>query len=306
MTDILIVGSGALATLFAARLAAAEHAITLLGGWAEGLRALRENGARLVEADGRELRFPLMVASEPGQCRGARFCLVLVKSWQTGRAAAQLAQCLAQDGLAITLQNGLGNREILAQSLGAGRVALGSTSTGATLLGPGLVKAGGEGVISIETHPALGPAAQALRSAGFNVQVVQDARALVWSKLIINAAIYPLTALLRVPNGGLLERPTARALMRALAQEAAAVAAAEQVRLAPGDAADAVEAVARQTALNHSSMLQDIQRGAPTEIDAICGAVARSGAKHGIPTPLTSACWQLVQAAVEGQILSNS
>lgn len=296
---ILIVGTGALATLFASRLTQAGHRLTLLGSWREALEALRENGARLVDAHGNEQRFPVRVTDDPRECRGAKYVLVLVKSWQTERAALQLKECLAEDGLAVTLQNGLGNREILAGKLGAARVALGTTTTGATLLGPGLVKAGGEGIISIEAHPALGPIEEALKSAKFKVEIVEDARSLIWSKLVINAAINPLTALLRVTNGGLLERPAARALMHALAEETAAVASAEKARLAFNDPASAAEDVARKTAANHSSMLQDIQRGAPTEIDAICGAITRRGARHKIPTPINQACWQLVQALVQ-------
>jgi 2-dehydropantoate 2-reductase len=296
---ILIVGTGALATLFAARLTQAGHSLTLLGTWPEGLNALNQGGARLVDANGNEQAFSVRATADPADCPGAKFALVLVKSWQTERAARQLAECFAEDGLAVTLQNGLGNREILAKQLGAARTALGTTTTGATLLGPGLVKAGGEGVISIEAHPALGPLEEALRSADFKVEIVQDARSLVWGKLVINAAINPLTALLRVPNGELLERPAAQAVMRTLAEEAAAVAAAEKVKLAFSDPAAMAEEVARKTATNYSSMLQDVRRGAPTEIDAICGAITWAGRQHGLPTPINQTCWQLVQALAQ-------
>ena len=175
-----------------------------------------------------------------------KHALVLVKAWQTERVAGQLKECLAEDGLAVTLQNGLGNRETLAQSLGLGRVALGVTTTGATLLGPGLVRAGGEGIISIERNQALGPIEAALKSANFNVKIVEDAQSLIWGKLVINAAINPLTALLRVPNGKLLERPSAREMMRALASETAQVAEAEKIRLPFPDPIAAAEEVALQ------------------------------------------------------------
>jgi 2-dehydropantoate 2-reductase len=250
--------------------------------------------------DGHQFRIPVLASNDPRDCAGAELALVLVKSWQTERAAHQLRECLAADGLALTIQNGLGNREILVEHLGASRVALGSTTTGATLLGPGLAKAGGEGTLSIEGHDRLGPLQQALRRAGFRLDVVQDARALIWSKLVVNSAINPLTAILRVPNGQLLERPAAREMLHALALETAAVAQAEQIDLANSDPVQLVENVARGTAANHSSMFQDIQRGAPTEIDAICGAVTRAGLQHSIPTPFNTACWRLVQALSEG------
>jgi len=323
-SDLLIVGTGAMATLFASRLTSAGCAVTMLGAWPDGLAALREQGARLVDANGHEQRFSVRVVDDARECKNIKHALVLVKAWQTDRAARQLADCLAQDGIAVTLQNGLGNREILAKYLDVlfttesteniekkqkkgsvnsmvkdsplSRVALGTTTTGATLLGPGLVKAGGEGKISIEAHPALGPLEEALRNAKFDVEIVRDAKSLVWGKLVINSAINPLTALLKIPNGELLKRPSARALMRALVEETAAVAAAEKIKLPFSDPADAVEEVARKTALNHSSMWQDVQRGAPTEIDAICGAISRMGKQYQIATPINDACWQLVQA----------
>ena len=296
---ILIVGTGALATLFAARLARAGESVTMLGTWQAGLLALRQEGARLMDARGSVQAFSIRATDDPRQCTDVRYAVVLVKSWQTARAAGQLADCLDANSLAITLQNGLGNRETLARVLGTSRVALGSTTTGATLLGPGLVRAGGEGTVSIEEHAAAHGLAQSLQAAGFRVEVVQDARSLVWSKLVINSAINPLTALLRVPNGQLLERPAARGLLRALAEETASVAVAEKVTLSSGDLVRMVEDVARRTAANHSSMFQDILRGAPTEIDAICGAVARAGQQHNIPTPINRACWQLVEALAQ-------
>jgi 2-dehydropantoate 2-reductase len=158
---------------------------------------------------------------------------------------------------------------------------------------------GGEGIISIERHPALGPLEDALKSAKFNMQVVDDAQSLIWGKLVVNTAINPLTALLRVPNGKLLESPSAREMMGALAAETAHVAEAEKIHLPFSDPIAAAEEVARKTAANHSSMLQDILRGAPTEIDAICGAVVKTAQKHNIDAPANWACWKLVKAVTE-------
>lgn len=296
MDNILIVGTGALGSLFAARLVQAGYQVTMLGTWKEGLEAIRRNGVQFLDSTGAQHTLQVNAIDNPRECVGIKHALVLVKAWQTERAATQLRDCLAHDGLAVTLQNGLGNRETLIRSLGQQRVALGVTTTGATLLGPGSVKAGGEGPISIERNLALGPLDTALRSANFNVRVVEDAQSLVWGKLVINSAINPLTALLRVPNGELLERPSAREVMRALARETARVAYAEEIELPFEDPVAAVEEVAHKTAANQSSMLQDILRGAPTEIDSICGAVVAYGEKHHLPTPANWDCWKLVRA----------
>lgn len=296
---ILLTGTGALASLFAARLAAAGAQVLMLGSWPEGLRALNEHGVRLQQEDGSLTSYPVEAFSDPSACGTADAAIVLVKAWQTHRAAGQLQACLAPHGVALTLQNGLGNREVLAAALGADRTALGVTTTGATLVEPGVVRAGGEGTVTVERRPQLVSLVDLLRGAGFHVEESDSPESLVWSKLVINAAINPPTALLGVPNGRLLEMPPARELMARLARETASVAAATGLPLTFPDPVEAAENVARRTAANHSSMFQDLQRGAPTEIDAISGAIAREGQRLGVPAPVNETMWQLVRAAVE-------
>lgn len=296
INDILIVGTGALATYYAARLSRAGLRVHMLGSWEAGLSSLQKQGARILDEDDIERAYPVHATSDARECRGAKFALILVKAWQTERAARQLKDCLAEDGMAVSLQNGLGNRETLTRDLGPGRVGIGVTTTGATLLGPGLVRGGGEGVVSLERNQAFGPLKEALRLAKFSMQDSEEVESLVWGKLVINAAINPLTALLQVPNGELLERSAARSLMIELAVETAAVAAAEKIRLPFDDPAQAVEAIARQTASNYSSMLQDLRRGAHTEVDAINGAVVQHGNKRGVSVPVNQIFWQLVLA----------
>lgn len=300
--SLLIVGTGAMACLFAARLAEAGVRVTLLGSWPEGLEALQTHGVRLVGTDGSEQAYAVDATGDPADCAGTHLALVLVKSWQTERAARQLADCLPPEGLALTLQNGLGNRERLVQALGPQRVALGVTTIGATLVGPGRVRPGGEGTVSLGAHTGLEPLADLLRRAGLPVDVVPQADDLLWSKLVVNAAINPLTALLQIPNGELLARSSARTLLGTVASEAAAVATALGHRLNYADPVAAAEAVARRTASNRSSMLQDILRGAPTEIDAICGAIVAAGEKCGIPAPVNRTLWLLVRARTAGEV----
>jgi 2-dehydropantoate 2-reductase len=298
-TELLIVGSGALATLFAARLSAAGVDVMMLGSWGEGLAALRKNGAYIEGSESQTVR----ATDNPADCRGAKLALVLVKSWQTEHSASQLADCLANDGLVVTLQNGLGNDTILFNFLGLQRVARGVTTIGATLVAPGVVRSGGEGVITLEAHSRLAKLEEMLGLAQFKVGVVADVEPVVWGKLIVNAAINPLTAILQVKNGELLTSPRARVLMGQLAQEAAQVAAACAVVLPYLDPVQAVEEVARRTAGNISSMLQDVLRGTPTEVDAINGTVIRRGEQAGVPVPVNRTIWSLVKAlSVRGKI----
>ena len=172
----------------------------------------------------------------------------------------------------------------------------GVTTSGAALVAPGLVRVAGEGLVSLKTHPRLEAFTALLTESGFQSKVVLDAASLIWSKLVINASINPLTALLNIPNGELLLRPSARELMGKLALETASVAAAQNIHLSFEDPVQAVEAVALKTSENISSMLQDIRRGAPSEIDAICGAIMRAGKALNVATPLNDVMVSLIKA----------
>jgi 2-dehydropantoate 2-reductase len=294
--SILIVGSGAMASLFAARLVDSGVRVTLLGSWQAGLQALRQHGVRLLGSNGDQVAYPVRVVERPQDCAGFQNALVLVKSWQTPRAARQLESCLPPQGLALTLQNGLGNRETLEASLGRQRVALGVTTTGATLVEPGCVRPVGDGSVSLGAHPRIESLADMLQQAGFNIDIVENTETLLWGKLVINAAINPLTALLEVRNGELLNRPTSRDLLGLTAREAAYVAESQGVRLPYADPVEVTENVARKTSTNTSSMLSDIQRGTPTEIDAISGAIVKVGEKINLSAPINRTLWHLVKA----------
>ncbi len=294
----IIVGTGALACLFAARLAPHTR-ITMLGTWQEGLDAIGRSGVRLISSHGAVELVRVPVTSDPSDCEGASKALILVKSWQTERAARQVASFLPGEGLALTLQNGLGNLEILCDVLGDDRVAQGVTTMGATLKAPGNVRAGGEGPTHLALHGWIDGWVELFKQAGIEVHVSENVQELVWGKLTINAGINPLTALLEISNGELVKSHTATALMHAAAQETARVAGALDIELPFANPAHAVEQVARATAANISSMLQDIRRGAPTEIDAISGAIWKEGERLGVPVPISWTLWKLVRSKVE-------
>jgi len=291
--SILIVGTGALATLFATRLASVGVNVTMLGSWLEGLAALNHTG---IKVEGEDRLVHIHATDNPADCQGMRLALVLVKSWQTERAAHQLSTCLTKDGVALTLQNGLGNDTILARMLGLRRVARGVTTLGATLIAPALIRMGGDGPVSLEVHPRLGPLEKMIRLAGFDLHLVDNVQSLVWGKMVVSSAINPLTALLRVENGELLNHPTTRTLMGELACETALVANKLGVGLPFRRPEREVNDVARRTAGNYSSMLQDVLRGSPTEIDAINGSIIHLAEDNGIEVPVNQTVWSLVKA----------
>jgi 2-dehydropantoate 2-reductase len=285
---IALIGSGALACLFASRLHPVAD-VVLVGTWPAQMAVLAAEGLLVEELDGRVTHHPLAVRL-PEQ--GCDLALVLVKSTQTAAAIPRIAASLAPHGRILTLQNGLGNREILAAQFGGERVAAGSTSVGATVLGPGRIRHAGHG----PTYLPVGweELASLLKQVGMETHLTADMDSILWGKLLINAGLNPLTALLRQPNGYLAENPLARELMYRAGEEAAAVATAAGVRLPEGDLRGRLLGVARATAGNRSSMLQDVDRGAPTEIEAITGQVVKFGRQYHIPTPINDLFWQLL------------
>jgi 2-dehydropantoate 2-reductase len=298
VTEILIVGTGAMALLFGGRLAAAGIKVSLLGTWQDGINAIRQSGVRIRTSAG-EVSYPVFVTDDPREIKKSLVSLVLVKSWQTERAAQQLKDLIYPDSIVLSLQNGLGNLAILKDALGEEHTALGVTTYGATLVEPGVVQPGGEGIITLGSHPRLRELKNSLQGAGFSVEETTDLPGLLWSKLVINAGINPLSALLGVKNGELLESKAARRIMSYAAEETAAVALEKDIQLVYENPVLAVEKVAAATAGNTSSMLQDLKRGAPTEIDSICGAIVREGKKVNIPTPVNKFLLNLIQSKVD-------
>lgn len=304
MMKIGIIGVGGLACLFGSFLSPLAD-VVLLGGWQEQIRTLQTQGLKLIGADGRSQHHVLQATGNVDDMGQVDVALVLVKSGQTAQAVEVAERILAPHGLAITLQNGLGNWEKLTAVLGRDRAALGSTSQGATVLGPGVVRHAGHGPTylarSATTAVRLEAVAQCFQQAGLETHLVDEVAGLVWGKLAVNTGINPLTALLGVPNGFLAQDAQARWVMMQTAEETAVVAQAQGIQLPYPSAGQRALAVAQATASNTSSMLQDVLRGVPTEIEAICGAVVATGRQRQMATPLNGALLTAVHALEKGQ-----
>ncbi|MCH9648937.1 MAG: ketopantoate reductase family protein [Deltaproteobacteria bacterium] len=301
MPSIAIFGLGAMACLFASRLHPLVN-VTLIGHWPQQRILLADPGLEVLETDGSTSHHRLhAVAPQAEPSELVDLALILVKSPQTQQVAQIAPRWLkapsasSAGGLVLTLQNGIGNRETLSELLGKERTAQGVTLQAAHGLGAGRIRHAAEGPTSLgweidhrKTDPdgRLSTVIELFQQAGFPTDQVDDVESLMWGKLVLNAAINPLTALLRCTNGALLEDSRSRQLLALAAREVAQVAQASKIALPAGDPVAQAEAACRATAANRSSMLQDVLRGVTTEIDAICGAVVRAGAQVGIPTPV--------------------
>lgn len=276
--------------------------IAILGMGAIGhvvARALEgRSGVELVRVD--RTRSPLRPGEAPVEA-----VIVCTKTYGTPWAAGIAARLLSPSGVAVTVQNGLGNYEVLADSVGADRVSLGAIYVGARLLPDGSLFATGAGRVEL-ARPRIGALpgprdhleelARRLAAGGMQVSVVDDAWPTLWRKLAVNAAMNPTTAIFRLTNGELLTHSAAGPLADELARETARVATATGVALGAAEAVAAWRDIATRLGANRSSMLQDLEAGKPTEIDAINGAVAREAARVGADAPLNEAITLLMRA----------
>jgi 2-dehydropantoate 2-reductase len=294
-SPIAVFGTGAVACTIGGWLGRGGGPVVLVGSWRGGRESIARRGIIVHEPAGTwSARVAVASLEEPP--RSVEQALVLTKGPRTPEVARALAPVLAPTGLAVTLQNGLGHREVLEAALGKARVAVGTALFGARLVAPGEVKVVPGRVVlgeEPETVERLRGLAARLRAARVEVETTRDVPRLVWEKLVANCAINPLTALAGVPNGALLDDAGLRATLLAAAAEVGAVAAARGIPL--GDPGTIALRVAEATAANRSSMLQDLERGATSEIDALNGAVVALGGRLGVPTPVNLSLWRRVR-----------
>ncbi len=297
---IAVIGAGAMGSLFGAMLAGADNDVWLYDVWREHVHAINQKGLS-IERAGQTRVVRLKATTEPDQIGRAELTIIFVKSTQT-RAAAQTAQQLAgSDGSVMTLQNGMGNADIIAEFIAPDRILAGTTSHGATMLGAGRIRHAGIGATTIGTWAASGQGRQLaarfadfFTAAGIETEAVDEVRSVVWNKLLINIGINAITALSAIKNGQILDLEITRELSRAAVEEAMAVARAQDIAIKQ-DAVDIVFKVAEATAVNRSSMGQDVDNKRPTEIAAINGFIVSEAKKLGIAAPVNFALTALVE-----------
>jgi len=284
--------------LFGGLLTEAGENVQLLDVWPEHVRALNENGLS-VSRDGEESVVRVQAFTDPAEVQETDLALIFVKHSQTREAAETAVQLLGDKGYILTLQNGMGNAEIIAAVAGSGRVICGTTAQGAMLLRPGRIQHSGVGKTMIgmwdrERQPVVDEVAGVFSGATIATSGVDNINPVLWSKLFANVGINAITALTNIRNGQLLDLEETRDLVEGVVTEAINVARALQVQVAE-DALDTVFAIAEATATNRSSMGQDVDGHRPTEIDAINGYIVRRAEELGVAVPVNQALTRLIK-----------
>lgn len=298
--NVLILGAGAMGSLVGARLSRTEANLILFSTDRHHMEAIRREGLHIEELDGSMSRYDLKAVDNPGEIEAPPdLVIVLVKSYATQTAVASVKDLRHASTIFLTLQNGVGNWERIAAEVGRESVIVGSTAEGATLVAPGRIRHGGTGVTHVgEPHgppsPRIHAVVELLATGGFETRVSSQMEQLIWEKLQVNVGINAITALTGIRNGAIAQLEEAQALSRAAVQESIKVSRARGFAIRE-DMVDRVIAVARATAVNRSSMGQDVDRRKRTEIDAINGAIVRLGEEMNIPTPVNWTLTQLIK-----------
>ena len=294
---VAVIGPGAIGCLFACRLENAGIHVTLVDYREDRAARLSNTGIIVSSSSGEIKAKPTVVSHVP---EDVDLFVIATKSYNINDLS------IPKGIPVLVLQNGLGNTETICSKVGTSNVLAGSTSEAAVLLEEGRVShtATGRTVLGPWTSCEWASAQRALERAGFSVEYTRAPGQAVWEKAAINAGINPLTALLNVPNGRLIEIPEVRQLMRDLVVEAVKVATTEGYRF-PYSLVEKAEEVCKQTAQNTSSMLQDLRRGRQTEIDAISGEIIRRGQLAHLPTPRTHVVWQLVKGLEKNETVGR-
>jgi 2-dehydropantoate 2-reductase len=294
---VCVVGCGAIGSLFAAHLAKLED----IEVWAfdldqDHIDAINANGLRLSgEADVHS--YP-NATSNPEDIPACQFGIVATKSLHT-RAAIENTASVFQDAAVCTVQNGVGNEEIIAEFVP--RVIRGTTFPAGHVVEPGHVEqdTGGQTWLGpFEPRPAtmteIELLAKRLTESGVDTLAMEDARGAQWTKLIFNAATNPIGALTGLPHGVACDQPALRKVISGLVAEGVAVADALGITLDSDP--DKLVDHAREVAYHHkASMLQDALARRPTEVTALNGGIVKFGEETGVPTPLNQAIWALIE-----------
>lgn len=288
--QIIVLGAGAIGSLYGAKLAA-ENDVTLIGR-AEHVAAINANGLRI---EGLESQLVRVRAATAIEALGPNALVLLTtKVPDSPAAAASLAPLVREDTTILSLQNGLGTEDIVREALGGRGVVLrGFTQFGGVFKEPGVIEFLARGYTVIEQHERSAEIARVFTAANLDCRVSPDIRRDVWYKLIVNCVVNPITAMMGCEVGG-IANPQLLPLKRLVIDECVAVAATQGVTFET-DFVREIDDFFRPSH-NLTSMLQDLRRGRPTEIDYMNGAVAALGAKHGVPCPVNRALTAIIKA----------
>jgi 2-dehydropantoate 2-reductase len=303
---ICVLGAGALGCAIGAALGEAGSEVWLVNRSKAHVEAMKADGLVLVTPQG-ERRVAVNAATTCTEVGVVDLVIVLVKSFHTRDAIAGAAPLIGERTVVLSLQNGLGHEDVLAEFVGRQRVLAGKTYVGGVLLAPGRIISGTAGKETIigELDGSVSDRASAIAAefnrAGLATTVSDNIVGTMWDKLLVNVSTGALSAITRLPYGALYAVPEVKAAAVAAVAEAMAVARAAGVKLSFNEPEQPwVRAAEGLPADFKASMLQSLEKGSVTEIDFVNGAVVRWGERFKVPTPVNAALVGCVKGIERG------
>jgi 2-dehydropantoate 2-reductase len=302
---IAVVGAGAMGSMTGGLLKEAGQDVCLYNTNEQHIAKIKNEGLLLEGIGGNRTIF-IKATNFIEEMGPAELMIIFVKSYDTLAAASAAVKIVTEKTTVLTLQNGLGNVEILQQIFGPEKVLAGTSDAAATIVKPGRIRHTAHGNIYIgeldgKISERVEKIVDLFKAAGFNTYPSDNVLGLIWTKLIFNLAINPLGAVLRAKCRKLIDNEPSRAIMKLIVEEALRVAKAQNIQLLHKNMLQAAYDLAEKNANSFSSMVQDILKGKKTEIDYISGAVVREGEKIGVKTPINQIMNCLVKALEETQ-----
>jgi len=298
---IVVLGAGAMGSLYGGHLAEGGSEVCLLDVWKEHVDAINRNGLTIEGDSGERVIKNIKATTNIADIGKADLVLVFVKSTITDKAIANNIDIFDENTVVLTLQNGLGNVEKISQSISEKNIIAGVTAHGATMLAPGKIRHAGIGATHIgeldgSISQRIESIAMVMNASGLETTVSQNVLGLIWGKLLVNVGINALTAITKLKNGQLIENKETEELLEQAVQEAWSIVKTKGITLSYEDPIYHTKQVCKATAENRSSMLQDISNNRKTEIDMINGAIVREGEKLGIDIPVNKTLTNLIKA----------
>jgi 2-dehydropantoate 2-reductase len=299
MNNVVVIGGGAMGAIFAVGLAQAGRDVTVLDTAGDLVDHINEEGIT-ISSGGEVVVTKVPATTNPACLASTDLAIVFVKAHHTPSVAQALAGHLGSGSVVLSLQNGWGNSDVLAESVVAERLVMGVTYHSGTVVSLGQVAHTGRGPTFVGPYEATGGmdrarlVAETLTKAQFETSATADVRTEIWNKLILNAATLPVAASTGLRAAEMLEVPDVAALVEALAKEAVAVATKLGLRVDGDERVARIRTVLANAGQGKPSMLQDVEARRKTEIEVVNGAVARAAAECGIDVPLNVALCAVV------------
>lgn len=294
--NIVVFGAGAIGSFFGGLLAK-QNRVTLVGRTSH-ITQINQHGL-IIQGKTRLITTIAAVESANDISFSPDLILLTVKSYDTESACRQLRPLLQNQTMVLSLQNGLTNLEIIEHHLGKQHLLAGVTTHGAFFTKPGLITHTGTGYTilgELDGRPSerLESLVSLFNKAGIKTQMSTEINTEIWKKAIVNSSINPLTAFFKCKNGYLSKNPILEKTVESICSESCRIASMEHILVSPAEMMEMTKEVIHDTAKNYSSMLQSIQQGKRTEIDAINGELLRRGMKNKTNTPLNRILVELI------------